>query len=542
MVFAMRIFYVDENFFIFCWVLHWILYIERIGKMDNKSLKQTQVENESELFINETPEQTAQRNKEAFVFSNNKAIRSIEKYFKFDTLGAIMKKEIIGGITTFLSLMYILTVNPGLVSGTPSINTGAGNMNYFGIFFATALVSGICCIIMGLFANIPVAMSTSMGMNALVSVNIGISGGLGFEGAMIVTMLSSVVFVTVSLTPLRSFIIKSIPKGIVLAIGIGIGLFIAYVGISSMGWLAQENGIPMASVATLKDNYLPIILGSITLLLILFLAFKKIPGAVAIAILSMSVIAIILASTLPSDSKAISLLGSADLRKWEGWNYDFDGFAWNWTSTFKAFGNAKIWTSPVTYISIFVVMLINFFDATGTMAAFTHQLDQKTNQHKEISQKALVIDSMGTMMASVTGTTPLGVFAESAAGIEQGAKTGLAAVVNGILFLLAIIMFPIFKLIPQPITSAACVYIGIMMIKEAAHVEWDKPEFLVPTFLSILFMIATYEIANGVAMAFIGYSFMMMITGKAKKVHPAVYCLSVLFVIYFIAFAFIQVK
>ncbi|AVN64470.1 MULTISPECIES: NCS2 family permease [Mesoplasma] len=510
--------------------------------MDNKSLKQTQVENESELFINETPEQTAQRNKEAFVFSNNKAIRSIEKYFKFDILGAIMKKEIIGGITTFLALMYILTINPGLVSGTPSINTGAGNMNYFGIFFATALVSGICCIIMGLFANIPVAMSTSMGMNALVSVNIGISGGLGFEGAMIVTMLSSVVFVTVSLTPLRSFIIKSIPKGIVLAIGVGIGLFIAYVGISSMGWLAQENGIPIASVATLKDNYLPIILGSITLLLILFLAFKKIPGAVAIAILSMSVIAIILASTLPSDSKAISLLGSADLRKWEGWNYDFDGFAWNWTSTFKAFGNAKIWTSPVTYISIFVVMLINFFDATGTMAAFTHQLDQKTNQHKEISQKALVIDSMGTMMASVTGTTPLGVFAESAAGIEQGAKTGLAAVVNGILFLLAIIMFPIFKLIPQPITSAACVYIGIMMIKEAAHVEWDKPEFLVPTFLSILFMIATYEIANGVAMAFIGYSFMMMITGKAKKVHPAVYCLSVLFVIYFIAFAFIQVK
>lgn len=508
--------------------------------MINKSLAKTQFENEFEQFINETSEQTAQRNKEAFVFSNNKAIRSIEKYFKFDTLGAVMKKEIIGGVTTFLSLMYIVTVNPGLVSGTTSINDPTEHMNYFGIFFATALVSGICCIIMGLFANIPVAMSTSMGMNALVSVNIGISGDLGFEGALIVTMLSSVVFVTVSLTPLRSFIIKSIPKGIVLAIGVGIGLFIAYVGISSMGWLAQENGIPVASVASLKENYLPIILGSITLLLILFLAFKKIPGAVAIAILLMSVIAIIFASTLPSDSTAIKLLGSADLRKWEGWNYDFKGFAWNWTSTFNAFENTKIWSSPVTYISIFVVMLINFFDATGTMAAFTHQLDKKTNQHKEISQKALVIDSVGTMMASATGTTPLGVFAESAAGIEQGAKTGLAAVINGILFLLAIFLFPIFKLIPQPITSAACIYIGIMMIKEAAHVEWKKPEFLVSTFLCILFMIATYEIANGVAMAFIGYSFMMIATKKAKKVHPAVYCLSILFLIYFVAFAFIQ--
>ncbi|WP_051584615.1 solute carrier family 23 protein [Mesoplasma melaleucae] len=188
-------------------------------------------------------------------------------------------------------------------------------------------------------------------------------------------MLSSIVFVTVFLIPIRSFIIKSIPKGIILAIG----LFIAYVGILSMGWLKQEGEIQIAFVAVLKENYLPIILGSIRLLLILFLVFKKIPEAVGIAILAVSVIAIIFASTLPSDSTAIKLLDSADLRKWEGWNYDFKGFAWNWTSTFKAFGNSKIWTSPVTYISIFIVMLINFFDATGTMAAFTHQLDQKTN-------------------------------------------------------------------------------------------------------------------------------------------------------------------
>ncbi|ATI74054.1 NCS2 family permease [Mesoplasma florum] len=508
--------------------------------MDNKSLKQTQVENESELFINETPEQTAQRNKETFVFSNNKAIRSIEKYFKFDTLGAIMKKEIIGGITTFLALMYILSVNPALVSQTPSIN-GDHYMNEFGIFFATALVSGICCILMGLFANIPVAMSTSMGMNALISVNIGQATELGYEGAMIITMLSSILFVTVSITPLRSFIVKAIPKGIVLAIGIGIGLFIAYVGISNMGWLDKnENGIPVAKLGILKENYIPIILGTLTLMIILFLVFKKIPGAVAIALILMSIVAIIIA-TSTNISKTDSFLGKANLANWDGWKYEFDKYGSNWKSTFKSFGNSKIWASPVTYISIFVVMLINFFDATGTMAAFTNQLDSKTNQHKEISQKALVIDSMGTMMASVTGTTPLGVFAESGAGIEQGAKTGLAAVVNGILFLLAIALFPIFKLIPQPITSAACVYIGIMMIKEAAHVEWEKPEFLVPTFLSILFMIATYEIANGVAMAFIGYSFMMMITGKAKKVHPAVYCLSFLFIIYFIAFAFIQI-
>ncbi|ASZ09184.1 NCS2 family permease [Mesoplasma chauliocola] len=516
--------------------------------MDNKKTKKIQVENESELFLNETPEQTAQRNKEAFVFSNNKAIRSIEKYFKFDTLGAIMKKEIIGGLTTFLALIYILTVNPSIVSGMTSINTPEGltgealnpyKMNEFGIFFATALVSGICCILMGLFANIPVAMSTSMGMNALVTYNIG--GPLGFEGAMIVTMLSSIVFVTVSLTPLRSLIVKSIPKGVVLAIGIGIGLFISYVGIAGMGWLGQDSsGIPVAKLGILRENYLPILLGSITLLIILFLAFKKVPGAVALAILIMFIITLILASTIPSDSQATKMLQAANLKKWDGWKYDFNGFALNWTSTFKAFANTKIWTSPITYISIFVVMLINFFDATGTMAAFTHQLDQKTNQHKEISQKALIVDSMGTMMASVTGTTPLGVFAESAAGIEQGAKTGLAALVNGILFLLAIVLFPIFKLIPQPITSAACVFIGIMMIKEAAHVEWEKPEFLVPTFLSILFMIATYEIANGVAMAFISYSFMMMVTGKAKQVHPAVYFLSVLFVVYFIAFAFIQ--
>ncbi|WP_051636036.1 NCS2 family permease [Mesoplasma photuris] len=500
-----------------------------------------------EEFGNETPQMTAERNAKNFVFSNNKAIAAMERYFKFDTLGAIWKKEILGGLATFLALIYILSVNPAILSSAESVTdptNPAANMDSFGVFLATAIASAIASIVMGLFANIPVAVSTSMGMNAMMVFNLANVGGLGYEGALIATMLSSILFVIVSITPLRRMVIKAIPKQIVIAFGIGIGFFIATVGLTDMGWLMKsDSGVPIAAISKLQENYPLILIGMGTLGLILFLHFKKVPGSAAIGILAGFIVAVIVANTVSEDSSLLQAGGALSNTNFRdpnwGWDYQLDGFTGNIENTWKQFTNVEIWNKPVMYISIFVFMFMNFFDATGTLASFNHQLNKRTNQHHEISHKALVIDSGATVVGAALGTSPMGVYVESAAGIEQGARTGVAAIVNGLLFVVAIALYPIFKAIPACVTSAACIYIGMMMVAELKLIDWKKPEIAISAFLVILFMVTTYNIANGIAFGIIGYTFIKTVTGKIKEVGIVMWVLSLLFVGYFISLAFI---
>ncbi|WP_051418425.1 NCS2 family permease [Mesoplasma seiffertii] len=500
-------------------------------------------------FGTETSEQTAARNAKNFKFSNNRGIAAIEKYFKFDTLGATMKKELWGGLATFLSLVYILSLNPTILSGSESVVNPEETMSYFGIFLATAIASGIASIVMGLFANVPIAVSTSMGMNAMFTFNIANQGvgnqGIGYEGALIVVLISSIIFTIISITPLRSVIIKAMPKGLMIAFAIGIGFFITYVGLANMGWYQSNGSIPIAALASFKTNFIPILLGMGCLGIILTLHFKKVPGAVAIGILVMAIIAVILANTLPNSHALVSgegALANSNFRlEGNGWSYNFKGFSTNLENTWSQFANAKIWTNPITYVSIFVFVIMNFFDATGTIAAMSNQLNRYTNQHHEIPHKALVIDSGATVVGALLGTSPVNSYVESGAGIQQGARTGLAAILNGILFFVAIALFPIFKAIPVCVSGAACVYIGMMMISELKDVEWKKPEFALSTFLVIIFMITTYSIAEGIAIGIISYVFVMAVTKRAREVGLVMWTLAVLFIIYWIALAFMQV-
>ncbi|WP_051350889.1 NCS2 family permease [[Acholeplasma] multilocale] len=502
-------------------------------------------------FSNETPEQTAARFAKDFKFSKNKSIARLERYFKFDTLGAIWKKEFIGGLATFLSLIYILSVNPNILGSATSITEGAPNMNSFGIFLATAIASGVGSIAMGLMANIPVALSTTMGINAMFTFNLANAGNLGYEGALIAVMISSIMFFIVSVTPVRKVIMGAIPKQLILAFGIGIGFFIAVVGLTDMGWLKKDMdaGVPLASINDLQTFYPIILIGMVTLCIILVLHFNKIPGAVAIGIVCGFVIAMIFANTLSKDSslyeelvgKSSSPLYNTNFRNGTvKWEYNFSGFTDNFKNTFKAFGNVELWKSPVMYISIFVFLFLDFFDTTGTMATFNHQLNKRTNQHHELSTKALAVDSATTMLGGVLGTSPVGVFVESSAGIEQGARTGVAAILNGVLFFAAIALFPIFKSIPSCVTSAACLYIGLMMIGEMKAIEWKKPEFAFATFFVIVFMMMTYSIADGIAMGVLIYTFVMLATKRYKQLPIAIWFLSVIFILYFVALAFIK--
>lgn len=484
-------------------------------------------------------------------FSNHKAIHALENFFKFDKYQAVWKKEILGGLSTFLALVYILSVNPAILSQAKSIDwteTNPVTMNYFGIFFAGAIVSILGSLAMGLFANVPIVMSTTMGMNTLFTYSIA-NAGLGFEGAMIAITFSSILFVIVTVTPMRRIILKAIPNSLAVSFAVAIGFFIAYVGLQQMFWLKPEmndgkvTGLPVAALSNLKTTYPMILIGTGTLALMLIFHFKKVPGGVALAIVIGFIIALIVANTVKADSYLVANGGAfqaANFRSGFSWNYDFAGFGSNIKKGWTAFTNPKIWTSPIFYISILVVMFMSFFDDSSTLTTLNMQLNKKTNAHPKINNRALIVDAVSGTLNGVLGTSSMGVMVESSAGITQDSRTGVGAIVNALMFALAIGLFPIFQAIPTFVTGAACIYIGIAMIASITEIEWKKPEFAISAFLTIIFVVVTYTIINGVAIGIISYAFVMLVTKKGKMVSWLVWPLALVLILYFVALAFIQ--
>lgn len=235
-------------------------------------------------------------------FNTPKSWKAVRGYFQFETLGTTLKKEVVGGLTTFLALVYILSVNPAIVSNSPSISNENIHMNYFGIFLSTAITAFFGTFIMGAVANIPVALTPTMGMNTLFTYSIA-KQGIGFEGAMIAIMFANILFTIITVTPVKETVLKALPRSLTLGFTLSIGFFIAYVGFQQMTLYTMSNGLPVAALSKLKDTYPMILLGVGTLLLMLFFHFKKIPGGVAISILIGFVLVLLIANVVPESSK-----------------------------------------------------------------------------------------------------------------------------------------------------------------------------------------------------------------------------------------------
>ncbi|WP_338985007.1 NCS2 family permease [Spiroplasma endosymbiont of Diplazon laetatorius] len=479
----------------------------------------------------------AEKSKDLAIASNS----SISKFFGFSKLNTTFKKEIIGGISTLLSMIYILSVEPGILGNAQSINDSKVTLDMNGIFLATALVSFLATFAMGMIANVPIALAPSMGVNAMFTFTVAnSSGGVGYEGALIATCISGVLFTIISATKLRKIIIKSLPKSLHLDIGVGIGFFVAYVGIANIGWVKKsEDNLPIAELNDFKMWYPAIILGTVVLFAAIFLNFKKFFAPVAVVMLIGFIIAAILANTI-NDQAIQNSFGSA---KWDSsaWNYLdlFKGFGFNVSSTWKEIGNVAIWSNPTMYISLFVFVILTFFDATGTITAVNVEITRESGVETEIPHKALLIDGTATVVGSFAGISNVGCYAESCVGVSQGARTGFASIVTSLGLLLSIAIFPIFQMMPSCITGAATVFIGTVMIKSITGIEWEKPEMGLAAFFSILFMIITYNIANGIALTIMAYTVGSLATGKVKQINPVVWVLNVVFIAYFIANAFI---
>lgn len=436
----------------------------------------------------------------------------LEKCFKLKEKGTTVKTELVAGLTTFLAMAYILFVNPSILSET--------GMSFTGVFFATAMASAIASILMGLIANYPVALSAGMGVNAFFTYTVVLTLGYSYNAALAAVFVSGVIFILISVTGVRKAIINSIPKNMKLAIGAGIGFFIAFIGFKNAG-IIVESPSTFVTIGNLKDPV--VILAVIGLFLTIGLLVKKVPAAVFWGLVGTSIIGIIMnLAGLGEDLPAIP-------EKLISFAVD--------TSTVGAFatGFGELFSSPSAIVVIFSLLFVDFFDTAGTLVAVGNDIGLvKENGELENVEKALLADSVGTVAGAALGTSTVTSFVESGSGVAAGGRTGLTAVTTGVLFLVSIALSPVLSVVTSAVTAPALIVVGILMSQQLKGIDWDELDVAVAAFVTIIIMILSYSISNGIAAGFLVYTLAKLCTGKVKEVSPMVYVLDVIFIIYFL--------
>lgn len=434
----------------------------------------------------------------------------LEKIFKLKEKGTTVKTEVLAGVTTFLAMAYILAVNPGMLSIT--------GLPFSGVFFATALSAGIATLIMGLLANYPVALAPGMGVNALFTYTIVGTMGYSPEAALAAVVVSGIIFLLISVTGLRKAIINAIPQQLKLAIGAGIGFFIAFIGLKNAGIIV---GNESTFVALGKLSEPAVLLAIFGIVVTLALLAKKIPAAVFYGLLITAVVGVVAGlfgiTGMPEMPKAII-------------SFDLDlsvvGLFMN--------GMSELFSSPDCIIALFSLLFVDFFDTAGTLISVANRTNL-VNEDGELEniEQALVADSTGTIIGGILGTSTVTSFVESTAGVEVGGRTGLTACITAVLFFFSILFAPLLAIITSAITAPALVVVGVLMAQQLGGIDWDDFVFAASGFVTVLIMILTYSISDGIAFGFIVYGLIMFITGRSKEVKPIVWALIVIFIAYF---------
>lgn len=435
----------------------------------------------------------------------------LERIFKLQENGTSVKTELIAGVTTFLAMAYILAVNPAML--------GEAGMSVNGVFLATAISSAVATLIMGLVANYPVALSAGMGVNALFTYTICGAMGLTYQGALACVFVSGLLFLVISVTGIRRIIINAIPAQLKLAIGAGIGFFIAFVGLKNAGIIVASESTGVA-VGNLQEP--TVILAVFGILVTILLLSRNTPAAVFYGLLITAVVGIIAGlcgvEGMPQLPKGIV---SVDLDV-------------SLVGAFMA-GMNELWSHPSCLVAIFSLLFVDFFDTAGTLVAVANRanLIDENGELKNV-ERALLADAIGTVFGAFMGTSTVTSFVESTSGVEVGGRTGLAACTTGILFLLSIFFSPLLIAITNAVTAPALVVVGILMAQQLKGIEWDNLVFGASGFMTIIFMVLGYSISNGIAIGFITYVLTMVGVGKAKEVKPIIWVLVIAFVVYLV--------
>ena len=439
-------------------------------------------------------------------------MNSLNKFFKLEEKHTNVKTELLAGLTTFLAMAYILGVNPSVL--------GDAGMNVPSVFMATALSAAFGSILMGLLANYPVALAAGMGVNALFAYTICGQMGMSWQAALAAVFLSGLIFVVISVTGIRKLIIDSIPVQLKLAIGAGIGFFIAFVGFKNSG-IIVANESTFVGMGNFTDP--TVLLAILGILVTIALVVKKVPAAVFVGMVITAIVGIICGAfgidgmpALPTD-----------------WSLNFEMDA---AGAFVG-GFGELFANPMNAVMIiFSFLFVDFFDTAGTLVAIGNEIGLVNSKGElEGAEQALLADSIATVFGAAIGTSTVTSFVESTSGVGVGGRTGLTAITTGVLFALSIFISPILlSAITNAVTAPALIVVGVMMAQQLRGIEWENMIYAISTFITVISMILTYSISNGIAFGFIAYAISMLAAGKAKKVHPTVWVLLVIFVLYFV--------
>ncbi|MEN0648055.1 NCS2 family permease [Caldifermentibacillus hisashii] len=431
----------------------------------------------------------------------------MKNYFEFDKLGTNFRTEFIAGLTTFLAMAYILFVNPHTLSAT--------GMDQGALFTATALAAAIGSFVMGIVAKYPVALAPGMGLNAFFAYTVVLGYGIPWETALSGVLVSGVVLVILTMTGIREMIINAIPESLKYAVSAGIGLFIAFVGLINAGFVVNND----ATLVGIGDLTSPTVLLAIFGLLISSILLTiGIKAGIFYGMIITSIVGMIF-GLVPHPTGLNDIIGPVP-------------------SLEPAFGQALFHLQDIFSIQMLVVILtfmfVDFFDTAGTLMAVATQAGIMENGKLPRAGRALTADSSGTVFGAILGTSSTTSYVESTAGVAVGGKSGLTAVVTAVFFLLALVFSPLLEIVTSQVTAPALIIVGVLMASNLKFVEWEQIEIAIPAFFTVLMMPLTYSIATGIAVGFIFYPITMLVKGRAKEIHPLMYVLAVIFILYFI--------
>ena len=423
----------------------------------------------------------------------------LSEYFKFQQKKTSIRIELVAGFTTFLTMAYIIAVNPAIL--------GAAGMDKEALIAVTCIMSGAASLAVGLFANAPIAMAPGLGLNSIFAYLV-VSEKMDWPTALGVVFIAGCFFLILTGLGLRRRIVEAIPTSLISAIGVGIGLFITFIGLQDLG-LIVNNEATLVGAGPLSPN---VLIGILGLLVMVYLEIKKVPGSLLVGIVIATIAALIFRRIeLPGQYVSSSL--------------DISPIAFK----LNIIGALK-WGF---FGSIFTFMFIDMFDSIGTLVACCHKAGMADEQGRiKGLDKLLGIDAVATMAGAVLGTSPTTAYAESAAGIEQGGRTGFTSLVAGLLFLLALLFVPIVEVVPKYATAPALIMVGLFMAREVKRIDFANMEEAFPSFIIMVMIALSYSISTGLAFGFVSFTLIKTLLGKAREIKPAMWVIAALSVLF----------
>lgn len=424
----------------------------------------------------------------------------MEKLFGLKERGTTVRTEVVAGITTFMTMAYILAVNPGILS--------AAGMPANSVFTATALSSAIAILCMAFFANLPIALAPGMGLNAFFAFSVVLGMGYSWQLALTAVFLEGILFVLMSFFNIREAIVAAIPANIKRAVSVGIGLFIAFIGLQNAG-IIVNNDATLVSLGKVTEG--SALLAIIGLVISGYLLARNVKGALLIGIIITTIIGIPLGVTKIPEGWTLLARPAAPLL----FQFQFD----------------KVFTLDF-FVVFFTFLFVDIFDTIGTLVGVTTQaglIDRKGNIPKV--KQALLADAIGTVAGACLGTSTVTSYVESASGVAEGGRTGLTALTTGILFLVSLFFAPLFLLIPGAATAPALILVGLFMMSPIKEIEFGDYTEAIPAFLTIIMMPLSYSIAEGLVFGIISYVVLKALTGKFKDITIVTWIVAILFVL-----------